>query len=318
MSDVSFSLERALSSPETRRRLERFVRRRVPSAEVDDIVQTVLTDALAAPSPPPDDPTFRRWVIGVARHKVADHHRKQHRRPPAVALGEEHIEGARPAIDARDLSRWAVRQASDDEDAVRTLEWMAREGAGEKLAHIAADEALPATMVRQRVSRLRRFMRERWREELAAVALVTGLFLWWQTRTPEPVPTVRPAPELVIPEVSPRPPDDEVFPGPPDVGPPEPIPSVRPAEGPPVAPSATASVAPPTSVPVVPKSPPVERPAPKEEPTKSEPAPTKTPPFDLNPTKSRDGASSSSSTSPSPSDTRSLLDRKKRKKKKMK
>jgi len=199
MPEVTFSLKRALASEDTRRRVERFVRRRVPASEVDDIVQTVLVDALTASSPPEDEGAFRRWLMGVARHKVADHHRSKKRQPTTAELGE-HIEGDRPPLDARDLSRWAARQTEGREDDERTLEWMAREGAGEKLAHIAEDEAVPATMVRQRVSRLRRFMRARWKEELAAVAIVTGIILWWQLRhEPEPRVVV-PTPDVVDPD----------------------------------------------------------------------------------------------------------------------
>ena len=47
---------------------------------------------------------------------------------------------------------------------------MAREGEGDKLEHIAEEEKLPAATVRQRVSRMRRWMRERWLAELAAAA----------------------------------------------------------------------------------------------------------------------------------------------------
>lgn len=199
MTEVTFSLKRALAKDETRQQVERFVRRRVPASEVDDIVQTVLVDALASASPPDEEAAFKRWLMGVARHKVADHHRRKQRQPSTAELGEN-LEGDRPDVDARDLSRWAARQTEGSEDDERTLEWMAREGAGEKLAHIAEDEALPATMVRQRVSRLRRFMRARWKEELAAVAIVTGIILWWQVRrAPEPRVVV-PTPDVVDPD----------------------------------------------------------------------------------------------------------------------
>ncbi len=53
-----------------------------------------------------------------------------------------------------------------------TLRWMVREADGDKLEAIAADEALPAERVRQRVSRLRRWMRGRWLAELAVVTML--------------------------------------------------------------------------------------------------------------------------------------------------
>ncbi|HEX3850670.1 MAG TPA: hypothetical protein VHW01_06860 [Polyangiaceae bacterium] len=53
-----------------------------------------------------------------------------------------------------------------DPEALHTLEWMLREGDGEKLEQIARDANLPAPRVRQRVSRLRCFLREQWAAEL--------------------------------------------------------------------------------------------------------------------------------------------------------
>ena len=79
---------------------------------------------------------------------------------------------------------------------------MNREGQGDKLAHIAAEERLPATQVRQRVSRMRRRLRQSWMREMAAVAAVTLLALmWWQSRSSHEEQPVapRPDPERVTP-----------------------------------------------------------------------------------------------------------------------
>jgi hypothetical protein len=77
---------------------------------------------------------------------------------------------------------------------------MARESVGEKLAHIAEQEKLPATQVRQRVSRMRRFMKRQWAAELAAVAaiVILALVAWRLLRKPEPV--AHPEPD-VVPDV---------------------------------------------------------------------------------------------------------------------
>jgi hypothetical protein len=84
---------------------------------------------------------------------------------------------------------------------------MAREGAGDKLAHIAADEKLPATQVRQRVSRLRRLMKQRWVAELTAVAAIVliALIVWQVLKNDEPVTLPTPHPEEIDkPVVDPR------------------------------------------------------------------------------------------------------------------
>src|SRR5580700_11017185 len=161
-----------LGDPALRRSLADFVRRRVPASDVDDVVQTVLCDALAAPGRPADPAELRRWLLGIARHKVVDFHRRAHREPP-TELPE--IEASPAPIEARELVKWAEKEAGSSRDAQRTLAWMAREGEGEKLEAIAAEEQLPPARVRQRVSRMRRWMKERWAAELAAVAMLAAL-----------------------------------------------------------------------------------------------------------------------------------------------
>jgi DNA-directed RNA polymerase specialized sigma24 family protein len=188
-----------LGDPALRRSLADFVRRRVPAADVDDVVQTVLCDALAAPGRPVEPTELRRWLLGIARHKVVDFHRRAHREPPTELPD---LEASPAPIEARELVQWAEKEAGSSRDAQRTLAWMAREGEGEKLEAIAAEEQLPAARVRQRVSRMRRWMKERWAAELAAVATIAVLAFvaWWllrrQVEPPvthgEPPPTISP------------------------------------------------------------------------------------------------------------------------------
>jgi DNA-directed RNA polymerase specialized sigma24 family protein len=202
--DANPTLNERLSSPELRNLVERFVRRRVPEREVDDLVQTVFVDALSSKRPPDEDEALRKWLVGITRHKVADFHRRGGR----VKLVElpEQLEGDAVAPhSAHEWADWAEKQAEDDPDAKRTLDWMAREGDGEKLAHIAEQERIPATQVRQRVSRMRRFMKRRWAAELAAVAaiVIIAIVAWRWLREPEPIanpqPDVVPVPETVPP-----------------------------------------------------------------------------------------------------------------------
>jgi RNA polymerase sigma factor (sigma-70 family) len=191
-----------LAEPGLRRVLEDFVRRRVPASDVDDVVQTVLCDALASAARPADSEELKKWLLGIARHKVADHHRRA-QREPAAELPE--IEAHPPPIEERALARWAEEQAASTGEAQKTLAWMAREGEGEKLESIAAEENVPAARVRQRVSRMRRWMKERWMAELAAVALLSILAVvaWRFLRRPGEMPEAKPEKLQPLPPIAP-------------------------------------------------------------------------------------------------------------------
>lgn len=180
------ALRAELRAPELRSALERYVRRRVPATEVDDIVQTVLCQAWAS-APGTAYTELRRWVIGIARHKVADLYRDA----AVSARVSQRVAEVAPrfhdgGVGAEEWARWAEAHVGDDVVAERTLRWMARESEGEKLAHIAAEEQVPHEVVRQRVSRLRRRMRSWYAAELAALVLVAGV-LWW-SHAPEAFP----------------------------------------------------------------------------------------------------------------------------------
>lgn len=186
-----------LADPELRRFLLDFVRRRVSPADADDIVQTVLCEALTAKNRPGDGAELRKYLLGIARHKVADAHRRTAREevrdPPELVASP-------PPVEEEALMRWAERQAPATEEAKKTLAWMAREGEGEKLESIAEEEQVPAARVRQRVSRMRRWMKERWLAELAAVAalVVLAVVLWRVAKDAEdPEEAILPLPDRV-------------------------------------------------------------------------------------------------------------------------
>src|SRR5215468_5722860 len=100
-----------LGDPALRAAVRDFVRKRVPRDDVDDVVQNVFCDALVAPGRPDDPKTLKRWLLGIARHKVADRHRGAFRREK---LGiPETAANPPPPVEARSLASWAERQAGD-------------------------------------------------------------------------------------------------------------------------------------------------------------------------------------------------------------
>jgi DNA-directed RNA polymerase specialized sigma24 family protein len=173
-----------------------MVRARAPEADVEDIVQATLVEAIASGRPPEDPEELRKWVFGIARHKVADRHRSAGR----VELTEEPMEAEATSAPhgAADLMRWVEAELPAGADAKKTLEWMAREADGDKLEAIAAEENVPAARVRQRVSRLRRLLRERWAAALIAVVVIVlaalGLRKSRSPRAPAPVASTEPVP----------------------------------------------------------------------------------------------------------------------------
>ncbi len=179
MSPASSATKSRVADPQLRREVEAAVRRRIRGEDAEDVVQATLADVLSAPGVPSEPDEFRRFVFGVARNKVFDHFRRQKR--GTEGLHDDELAAPEPPLSARDMLRWAEGELPDP-DARSTLEWMLREGDGEKLEHIAEDARLPATRVRKRVSRLRKLLRERWAAELmlvGAALLLAGVALFY-------------------------------------------------------------------------------------------------------------------------------------------
>jgi DNA-directed RNA polymerase specialized sigma24 family protein len=159
-------LREVLARPDVRRRLVAVVSRRVPADATEDVVQAVLCDALVAREVPSIE-IVPRWLLAIARHKVADFHRRARRRRET----DEAVEAAAcDPIEERDLLEHAKAIAPDP----RAFEWIVRAQEGATLAEIAEEEDLPAPVVRQRVSRLRRALRT---ALLAAAALAMALLV---------------------------------------------------------------------------------------------------------------------------------------------
>jgi RNA polymerase sigma factor (sigma-70 family) len=188
------------SSDTFRAALLALVRRRVPERDAEDVVQVVLSEAVASPHRPDDPETARKWIYGIVRNKVASYHRRarfeqvdEQPEPPASATAEQE----------QSLLRWAMKELPAGLDAQRTLEWLLRESEGEKLEDIAESEQLSAPQVRQRVSRLRKHFRDRWAMHVAALAALgaLGFVAWIIVRKPSQRavvgPVVNPEPDLV-------------------------------------------------------------------------------------------------------------------------
>jgi RNA polymerase sigma factor (sigma-70 family) len=200
--------------------LTRYVAARVPGSEVDDIVQSVVAEAVISAHAPTSDDQVTPWVHGIARHKVVDWFRAHRREVPEDPEIQDAIGVEDVTLEANDLYRWAKKELPEGEEHARTLEWMLREGAGEKLEAIAADANVPAPRVRQRVSRLRRHYKARWAAQAAALAALLAVIIcaWVASRkkqeeiAPRSVPTTVPTVPLPVPEpttVAPEPTPEE-------------------------------------------------------------------------------------------------------------
>jgi DNA-directed RNA polymerase specialized sigma24 family protein len=281
MTMTSPRLVARLADPDLTARLSHFVRTRVPEGEVGDIVQATIADALAAEEYPEGDEDIVRWVFGICRHKLVDWFRRMRREVPRDLEANEDAAPAESApTGALDLMRWARKELPPGEENEQTLEWMLREGEGEKLETIAAEANLPAPRVRQRVSRLRRYYKKKWAAQAAAVAalLLVALALVFALRRKDQQRVApRPEPSFVPSALPPAP-----------VGPPE-VPQSLPAAStqPDAAPTPSASAAPP---------PPVDSASPSPKAVPLKPVPTSTPaPPKPSPKKATRGKSSSDS-----------------------
>ena len=182
---VSTEHSARLANPALREGLLKFARRRLPPGQVDDLVQSTLLEALASRSAPSGDADFRRWLHGIARHKIADLYRRQARFPKTSSEADATV--VDPGPGTGELTQWIERELPNTPDAKATLGWLLRESEGETLDEIARDAALPAPRVRQRVSRLRRHFQTRWLALGAAgLALLLGLAIGLRVLAPVP------------------------------------------------------------------------------------------------------------------------------------
>jgi len=101
-----------------------MVRRRVPPADADDVVQAALTEAVASTDRPRDREEARRWIWGVARNKVADYHRRQ-RREVVGAVPEQvapHDRRPAPLVEAPEIAALDARVQRMRDEALRACD----------------------------------------------------------------------------------------------------------------------------------------------------------------------------------------------------
>lgn len=188
-----------LLHPDLRAYLAQYLRRRLPKTEADDALQAVYCAALEARNIPQDRAHLRRWMTVIARRQVAAYYERASAEQLSEPVDLPDVEWRANAAEVRSLWQWAEQQAADSQlEAVdETLDWMARESDGEKLESIAADARIPSARIRQRVFRLRRFMKARWILEISAAAVLIAITSWVLSRRSDPV---------VVRRVVPRPP----------------------------------------------------------------------------------------------------------------
>jgi DNA-directed RNA polymerase specialized sigma24 family protein len=166
-----------LGRPSTRSGLHAYIRRRGLADSAEDLVQTVLCDALAVQAIPSEETELRRFVAAIARNKVADEYRRRTRWKRAE-LPEQHDV---PSPEASDLLRRIDADVVEPRQR-EALDWVLREHAGDSLYEIAREQALEPDTLRQRICRLRKQLRARYLVPLAltlaAVFYVAAVPRW--------------------------------------------------------------------------------------------------------------------------------------------
>ncbi|MGH1341344.1 MAG: sigma-70 family RNA polymerase sigma factor [Nannocystales bacterium] len=142
--------------------LRRYVARRVPESEVEDVVQDVLLRVVASKDSLSEDRPIAPWVRAVARNAVIDRHRKRTASPPAPdpAVDAEGLTIEAQSEEQRTLLGIWLRVAVDDlpepyREAVHRVDVL-----GQSQADVAAALQLPPSTLKSRVQRGRAKLRD--------------------------------------------------------------------------------------------------------------------------------------------------------------
>jgi DNA-directed RNA polymerase specialized sigma24 family protein len=169
--DAPSSLEDALEDDGVRELVSSTVRRAVPALDADDVAQGVFCDALGTRTLPSNPLEIPYWLVGIARHHIANYFR---RRPREVFGVPADAPVAPPTFESREALGHVFARVGDDADAKKTLEWMVLEHEGIPLKSIAEAERVSPAAVRARVYRLRTRLRRELAYLVAGVLLVVG------------------------------------------------------------------------------------------------------------------------------------------------
>ena len=131
------ALRHYVAQPATRLSLRAYVRRRGFLDDADDLVQTVLCDALAVQAVPAEAADLPRFITGIASRKVADERRRRARWKHAE-LPEL---GVSMVPEATDLLARIDADLTEPEQR-RSLDWLLREHAGDSLLEIAREDEI--------------------------------------------------------------------------------------------------------------------------------------------------------------------------------
>ena len=145
------------------RPLLRFFRHKVPSG-AEDLIQHTMLACVERRDDINDHGSFRGYLFAIARGKLFDRLRREHRRPDEVDIAEHslHDLGTSPSSAvARDERKAKLAMALtsiplDHQIAIELAYWERMAG-----PEIAAVLGIPANTVRSRLARARRMLRER-------------------------------------------------------------------------------------------------------------------------------------------------------------
>jgi len=203
-----------LRDPDLLRAIRNAVVRRVPDAQVDDVVQRTLEAASRSPHLPADPLARRQYILGIARKTAAEQRRTNRRQlelkddadVDAQAVPDSESTAA-DVVERRDLLAKILRFVPKHEES--TLRCLDRKADGESLVAIAGELGLDYEVLSRRVSRLQ--SRLRVTGQMLVGTLVLALVVaagWYLGRKPEEArqppsitPTSMPATSSSAPEV---------------------------------------------------------------------------------------------------------------------
>ena len=130
-----------------------MVRRRVPAADTDDVAQEVFLRLHRAAPTLRDEQRAQAFVLGIARHTIADYYRR--RRPPMGALDDAPDPEADVPDVHEDVLSWLVPMIALLPEPARTALRLA-DVDGRTMAEIASITGLSVSGAKSRVQRARR------------------------------------------------------------------------------------------------------------------------------------------------------------------